>query len=299
MRIDRTHRGWLIGSSLATIAAAAAFAGHAILASDDARGDSWIGLTLGISAAGMVFYAGFLGARKKVLLLRIGSVTWWMRGHLWLGAMSLPFALMHGAFAFGGTLTTVLMVLLIVVVVSGVAGAAIQHALPGVMTAQVANEHTYEQHERLRWNLRREAYETVAQACGSIAEAQPERDAIEAACGTAPREPKKTIETEGQDALARLYVQRVMPYLRSERRNGFILADETVSTLAFETLRTATDPTIHDAVDDLASICAEARQQTRQARLHRWLHGWLLVHVPLSMALMALLAVHAVMALYY
>lgn len=299
MHIDRTHRGWLIGSSLATLAAVAAYTAHAILVSGGARGDSWVGLTLGILAAAMLFYAGFLGARKKVLLLRIGSVTWWMRGHLWLGAMSLPFALMHGAFAFGGMLTTVLMVLLIVVVISGVAGAALQHALPGVMTSQVTNEHAYEQHERLSWNLRREAYETVAKACGSIAAARPERDAIEAASGTAPREPKKTIEAEGQDALARLYVERVLPYLRSDHRNGFILADETASTLAFETLRTATDPTIHATVDDLASICAEARHQTRQARLHRWLHGWLLVHVPLSMALMALLAVHAVMALYY
>jgi len=38
---------------------------------------------------------------------------------------------------------------------------------------------------------------------------------------------------------------------------------------------------------------------TRQARLHRWLHAWLLVHVPLSIALILLGAVHAVVALRY
>jgi hypothetical protein len=37
----------------------------------------------------------------------------------------------------------------------------------------------------------------------------------------------------------------------------------------------------------------------RQELLHRWLHGWLLVHIPLSLALILLGAVHAVMALRY
>jgi len=37
----------------------------------------------------------------------------------------------------------------------------------------------------------------------------------------------------------------------------------------------------------------------RQERLHRWLHGWLLLHIPLSLALILLGAVHAVMALRY
>jgi hypothetical protein len=34
-------------------------------------------------------------------------------------------------------------------------------------------------------------------------------------------------------------------------------------------------------------------------RLHRWLHGWLYVHVPLSMGFLVLTLVHAVMSLKY
>jgi len=49
----------------------------------------------------------------------------------------------------------------------------------------------------------------------------------------------------------------------------------------------------------LEDICDEARQLTCQEQLHRWLHGWLLVHIPLSLALILLGAVHAVMALRY
>lgn len=299
MRLDRTHRGWLIGSVAATALAAAAYQWQAATDPSGPRGDSWIGLALGILAALMILFAGFLGARKKLLLLRIGSVTWWMRGHLWLGALALPFALLHGAFAFGGTLTTILMILLIVVVVSGIVGAVFQHALPGVMTAQVDAEHTYEQHERMRWNLRREAYETVAAVCGPLEAASAERAALEGFSGHAPREPKNPSHMVGAESLSRLYTQRIVPFMRNERADRSALDSATSASIAFESVRTALDPLAHSSLDDLAAICDEARQLRRQGRLHRWLHGWLLLHVPLSMALMVLVIVHALMALYY
>jgi hypothetical protein len=41
------------------------------------------------------------------------------------------------------------------------------------------------------------------------------------------------------------------------------------------------------------------RQFDRQERLHRWLHGWLLVHLPLSIVLIVLMLVHIYTALKY
>jgi hypothetical protein len=58
-------------------------------------------------------------------------------------------------------------------------------------------------------------------------------------------------------------------------------------------------PALHTTIEDLESICEEERQLTLQAQLHLWLHGWLLLHIPLSLALLLLGAVHAVMALRY
>jgi hypothetical protein len=49
----------------------------------------------------------------------------------------------------------------------------------------------------------------------------------------------------------------------------------------------------------LEAICEERRELAQQKRLHHWLHGWLLVHVPLSLALLLLSAAHAVLALRY
>ena len=56
---------------------------------------------------------------------------------------------------------------------------------------------------------------------------------------------------------------------------------------------------LHESVAELESICEERRQLADQKRLHHWLHGWLLIHVPLSLALLLLGAVHAVIALRY
>jgi hypothetical protein len=53
------------------------------------------------------------------------------------------------------------------------------------------------------------------------------------------------------------------------------------------------------ALDRLEELCRERRRLAEQDRLHRWLHAWLLVHVPLSAALLVLGVVHAVTALYY
>jgi len=64
-------------------------------------------------------------------------------------------------------------------------------------------------------------------------------------------------------------------------------------------LRTVLPLETHDAVKSLEAICEEERQLRRQTRLHHWLHGWLMLHIPLSFALLLLGCVHAFMALRY
>jgi len=52
-------------------------------------------------------------------------------------------------------------------------------------------------------------------------------------------------------------------------------------------------------INDLQSIVDERRQLERQRKTQYLLHGWLWVHVPLSMAMLVLILVHAVVALRY
>jgi hypothetical protein len=125
------------------------------------RGGTAIGLAYGIVGYAFMLFAGLLGARKKVPVWRIGRAQTWMRGHIWLGLLSLPLILFHGAFSFRGPLTGVLMILMFVVIVSGIFGAAMQHYVPSLLTTEVPLETIYEEIPHIRQQLREEADELV------------------------------------------------------------------------------------------------------------------------------------------
>src|SRR5579864_7577863 len=109
---------------------------YAVRAPSGPRGGSALGLTFGIAGYAMMIYAGLLGARKRVPTWRIGRAQTWMRGHIWLGLLSLLLILFHSGFAFRGPLTLVMMLLFFIVIGSGVLGTAIQHYVPGFMTSR-------------------------------------------------------------------------------------------------------------------------------------------------------------------
>src|SRR6202043_2435951 len=94
---------------------------------EKSMGGTLLGLTFGSICFAFMIFAALLGARTKVPVWRVGRAQTWMRGHLWLGLLSLPLAVFHSGFRYGHGLSAVLTTLLIVVVASGVFGAALQH----------------------------------------------------------------------------------------------------------------------------------------------------------------------------
>jgi hypothetical protein len=263
MRIDRTHRPWLIITLIALATAAIAYGLYAAGSAGGARGGSAIGLTFGSAGYALMLFAGLLGARKKVPVWRVGRAQTWMRGHLWLGLLSFPLILFHAGFAYRGPLTAILMLLLVIVIVSGIVGAAIQHYMPSVMTRQVTMETIFEEIPHVRAQLREEADQLVASAA------------------------RVEVEHEDKIHFSEIYQARIRPFL--EQPGGEM----------FEPIRMIVPAPLHGVLDDLENICEEERQLNLQVRLYRWLHGWLLVHVPLSILLLVLGGVHAVMALRY
>jgi hypothetical protein len=107
------------------------------------------------------------------------------------------------------------------------------------------------------------------------------------------------LSQEASAPLRGFYLNEMRPFLEYPRTRGQRLADAAMASSAFAGLRTLLPAAALATLADLEGICGEARQLTRQEQLHRWLHGWLLVHIPLSLALILLGAVHAVMALRF
>ena len=183
MRIDRTHRAWAIAAFVMLAAAAIVYLSDTLNAPQGPRGGSVVGLLFGILGFGCVIFAALLGARKRVPTWRVGRAQAWMRGHLWLGLLALPTILFHAGFHFGGTLTRVLMWLLIITVASGAFGAALQHYIPRVLTAEVPLETIYDEIDHVRALLREEADRTVEALCGDLGLAKSSTEGIERAGG--------------------------------------------------------------------------------------------------------------------
>lgn len=294
MRIDRTHRPWVIATIALAIASTVAYVVYAVETPGGPRGGSALGLTFGIVGYAMMLYAGLLGARKRVPTWRLGRAQTWMRGHLWFGLLSLLLILYHAGFQFRGPLTFVMMLLFFIVIGSGILGAAMQHYVPSFMTSRVPLETIYEEIPHVRAQLCEEADQLAAAICGPLDGSSTEAE-TEAQAETVLVE----IEHDDRARFRDVYLQKVRPYLAAPETTGAELADPLRSGETFDALRRLLAPPVHGVLDDLENICEEEQQLNRQIRIYRWLHAWLLVHVPLSIALLVLGAVHAAVALRY
>lgn len=323
MRMDHTQRSWAIGSLGILAGGAISYAVYAHQAPGGPRGDSPMGLVFGSVGFAFMIFAALLGARKRVPTWRLGRAQAWMRGHLWLGLLSLPLILFHGGFHFGGTLTRVLMWLLTITIASGVFGAALQNRLPRIMTKDIPLETIYDEIGNVHRELRDEADRAMEALCGAMGfsknagdgqraggftalrpiAAAPLRTSGAVSAGTsaavAPVIERIQLKAEESAPLKQFYTREVRVFLGEPRKRGQRLEDVEKARLAFAGLKTMLPAAAHATVQDLEHICDEARQLVRQERLHRWLHGWLLVHIPLSLAMIVLGAVHAVVALKY
>ncbi|HKD08106.1 MAG TPA: hypothetical protein VKB79_19555 [Bryobacteraceae bacterium] len=303
MRIDSSHRNWAVASVSILGLATLLYLPYSFFYPGGARGNSLPGLIYGVLGYGMMLYAGLMGARKKVPLWRIGRASVWMRGHLWLGALSLPMILFHSAFYARGPLTFVLMTLLVIVILSGLTGAMLQHFLPRRILSDVPLETIYEQIPTVREQLRAEASTIVDGLCrksGAVAVAAPPETGRSAPVATAEEEEGLIGLTESERMnLRQAYNTGILPFLRDPESPDSPLGDAKHAAVFFEALRKQLPTSIHESLSDLESICDEERQLTRQGRFYLVLHGWLLIHVPISITLLVLGGIHAIVAIRY
>jgi hypothetical protein len=292
MRIDRTHRPWLIASCWILAVALAIYVPYALTA-QRVGGGTAVGLVFGIAGFGFMLFAAALGIRKRYPIWRIGRAQHWMRGHLWLGTLALPVIFLHAGFRFGGWLTSLLMVLLIVVVLSGLFGAYLQHTLPAKLMHEVQFETIYDQIDHIRAGLIAEARERVQGVAEQMA---PGRGAgatvVLTYIGAIPE-----INVELRE-FTETFSTQIEPWLENKGKNS-PLNDRAQSEQLFEGLHRLMPERAWKTVDALEEICEEKRQLDRQVVLHRALHAWLMVHIPLSAALILLGFVHAIGSLRY
>jgi hypothetical protein len=259
----------LVAVAVACLPAAGWYLAARLGWTDWPSGSTRLGLLLGIAAAAIIAFEMLLWPRKKLRGHRLGRTRVWMYWHVWLGLASVPLAVGHAGFRFGGPLTTAVLALYLVVIASGVWGLAMQQALPHRLLHGFAGEAIESEVDRVMVAYQREADELVTVA------------------GTGPNDP-----------LMAFYLDEVRPYLDAGRQSESALRSAARAAGLFADLA-ARAPASVATVRRLEELCAARRQYDLQARIHGWLHNWLLIHLPLSVALCVVLVVHIVTALKY
>jgi hypothetical protein len=329
MLIDRQHfkehRTWFALVVVTTIGAVAWYIYHGISTGQLPGGSSAPGLVFGIVGGVIMLFEFLLWPRKHFRVWRVGMVKTWLRAHIWLGLLTVPLILLHSGFAWGGQLTTILAWLFIIVIASGIFGLIMQQWLPKLMLNELPAETIVSQIDNVAQNLCIEAEQLVAAICGlEVEELSAGRTGKSAEAiwsegqdvAVGPRHVTigavrqvgnvqgRVLQTQvieqvpGSQPLADAFVEEIAPFLLHGSLQS-PLADFGKAKNYFQRLSTALDPQTHDAIAVLESYCDQRRQFNRQRRLHRLLHGWLLIHLPLSIVLIVLMFIHVYTALKY
>ncbi len=320
MLIDRKnfalHRRWLLFVLAATILAAAWYVAASLAQRVLVGGSSGPGLTFGIAGGLLILFEFALWPRKKVRAWRIGRAQTWMRAHIWLGLLTVPLIVLHTGFRLGGLLPTVLMALFAAVIASGVFGLWLQQIIPRMMLDQVGNETIYTQIDRVSRQLANEADAIVQAVCANeTTSAQRRAPTVEVASVAEPQESGGAIYRPWQvrmlerqipvkplpdsESLATFCREELRPFLLHGDRASPRLAHAGSAAQVFDGLKRRFGVAGHPVVDALEDLCRQRRDLDIQIRLHRWLHGWLAVHLSLSVALVILMLFHVYTALRY
>ncbi len=151
--------------------------------------------------------------------------------------------------------------ILYLMVFSGLLGTALQWAIPAAIDREMPDEASLEQIPERIALLANEAGAIAADVRGPRAE-----------------------------FFGELYERSVAPYLASAGETG-VMSSRTRAAHLFARYRSLLPDAVHPNLVELEAICEQARCLRGQQRMHSWLRGWLLVHVPLSGALVILIAV--------
>lgn len=292
-------------------------------------GGSLVGLVTGVIAGAIIAFEMLLWPRKWLRRLRLIPAKFWMVGHIWLGLLVLPMAILHSGFHLGGLLPTLLMTLLVLVYISGLYGLVLQQLLPRWMLRNVQAETITSQIDVVAEQTDNDLRRLLVSVCGSDAVGRSEEADDASAEADASRSPgaqssgggaatvvigtvrkvgsisgrslqTRTLRLDREDA-APLWTayRQLRPYLLHGAAREKEFAEPRRVDALLGRLRGSVTADGQMIVDAIEQACDQRRQFDIQRRAQRWLHAWIPVHVILSVAVTILLAAHIYTALRY
>ncbi|MDO9453871.1 MAG: hypothetical protein Q7J29_13540 [Stagnimonas sp.] len=300
------HRGfrWAKFALLLCIACIAAYVWHEPL--DGPSGGSWLGYTLGGIALALVVFLAWLGVRKRRYGSSLGTLKGWTSAHVYLGLALVLIATLHSGFQFGLNIHTLAYTLMVLVVVSGIYGIVVYAKLPQEI-ARLRTGSTRDAWIEELLDLNDEALKLAEpmgpdvhrKVVGSIEKVQIGGGLRRQLYGS--KKQKRSLE-QFSDALQ----QRLKALIDSAPPETFNPSATQQSTVMFMAGqlgsgdKSALDlQRLQQLLDVIGRRNALVTRINRDIALHARLQVWLLLHVPLTFALIAALIAHIVSVFFY
>ncbi len=221
-----------------------------------------LGLGYGIAAAACLFFALFLGARKKLSNHGLGRLETWTQFHMVIGTLGFMAALAHANYSISGIGTTLLMLLFLLEILTGVTGQILYTVVPRTLTRleKTGNaklvEDLFEERNQLQEGIRE-----------ILQKERPELRAMARNLRSMVGSPRRRFSRRFDSAQNLQHLRSAMPLPQ-------VLA--------------AHRPIVERLLGDYSRLA----DVQAQLHLHRSLKQWLFVHLATAAALSTFVAVH-------
>jgi hypothetical protein len=238
------------------------------------NGGSWFGYTLGTIGVLLILWLTMLGVRKRAMTRNAFSLKGWTSAHVYLGLSLIVIATLHTGFQFGLNVHTLAYVLMMIVILSGIYGISAYAIIPRAMSAN-RDEMTENQMIASLRSVDRQLHDAAQPL------SQSDADLVRSSLA--------------QDPFGGGLMQRLSGQYRNcaTRHAQLEIRKHTAKRPDF-----GDDPL--EKIDELLTRKESMLLRVRKhLRLKALLEIWLLVHVPMTFALIAALAAHIISVFFY
>lgn len=238
---------------------------------DEINPGNWWGLTYGTVASLLMLGAGLYAVRRRMLKRDLGKSKAWVQFHLYGGTLAGLLVLLHTGFRLPhGLFDWMLWLLSIWVTLSGLLGVALQQWIPKILSSGLSVEAMYERIPELVEQIRARA-EKMVESC-----TEPVRDFYRSNIAAALIAPQPRL----------IYYIDVTGGIQS-------------SIKQFGFLRKVLSLEEKEKLDQLQDLYRTKLELDAHYSLQRPLRWWLATHVPLSLVLLLMVALHIWAVWYY
>lgn len=233
-----------------------------------------VGMAFGIAATVLMVVAALYAWRRRAMSLasrlRLGGARGWLQLHIYGGALFLLLVLLHSGLRWpSGLMSWSLWLLSVWTVITGSLGLLLQRTIPRVLASRPGLEVNYDRIPELVDELRQRAEALVA-----------EQDA----------------------ALRGFYSSRLAPVLAGPRRDPLAFFGSGEDRRRLEPLahlRTLMSAEQQSQIQTLEDLYTAKLDLDTHYTLQQALRGWLWIHVPPSILLLAVVLAHILSVVYY